>query len=257
MAASTSRRRATSSTVRAIGPGLSWLTLIGTTPRVGTAPTVGLMPATPLSEAGQVIDPSVSVPIDKGARPAATAAPEPEDEPPGLRSNAHGLPVSPPIADQPDVERTDRILAHSERLVVPRMIPPAARSRATSGASVVAGRLARLVAPAVEGRPATSMLSLTRMGTPCSGPRASVVSHARASSRAVSEMASTLRRAVGDSGASRVAIRSSSSSTSTRAGTPRRRKVNTSAKPRSSSTAGTLERRGRASPCLTDTSPAY
>ena len=64
------------STVRAIGPALSWLALIGTMPLPGTDPTVGLIPAMPLSEAGQVIDPSVSVPTARGARPAASAAPQ-------------------------------------------------------------------------------------------------------------------------------------------------------------------------------------
>src|SRR5580698_7025550 len=101
-------------------------------PAAGTAPTVGLMPATPLSEAGQVIDPSVSVPMASGAKPAAKAAPEPDEEPPGLRSKAHGLPVRPPTADQPDVERTERMLAHSDRFVVPMTMAPASRSRPTS-----------------------------------------------------------------------------------------------------------------------------
>ena len=78
-------------------------------PCVGTEPTVGLMPTTPFSDDGQVIDPSVSVPIARGAKPAASAAPAPEEEPPALRSSAHGLPVRPPTADQPEVERTERI----------------------------------------------------------------------------------------------------------------------------------------------------
>ena len=37
--------------------------------------------------------------------------------------------------DQPLVEWVLRILAHSLRLVLPRMMTPAARSRATTGAS--------------------------------------------------------------------------------------------------------------------------
>jgi hypothetical protein len=64
---STSRTRAASRTLRARGPGESWLALIGTTPRVGTVPTVGLKPTTPLSAAGQVIEPLVSVPMATGA----------------------------------------------------------------------------------------------------------------------------------------------------------------------------------------------
>ena len=95
-----------------LGPGLSWLALMGTMPWVGMDPTVGLMPVTPFSDAGQVMEPSVSVPMASAASPAARAAPEPEDEPPGLRSKAHGLQVRPPTADHPEVERAERMLAH-------------------------------------------------------------------------------------------------------------------------------------------------
>ncbi|MOA68111.1 hypothetical protein D3C78_1955780 [compost metagenome] len=44
-------------------------------------PTVGLMPTTPLRDAGQMIEPAVSVPTASGANPAAVAAAEPELEP--------------------------------------------------------------------------------------------------------------------------------------------------------------------------------
>ena len=57
----------------AIGPGVSWLWLIGTTCVRLTRPTVGFSPTMPLSEAGQVIDPSVSVPMAASVSPAATA----------------------------------------------------------------------------------------------------------------------------------------------------------------------------------------
>ncbi|MMZ71442.1 hypothetical protein D1872_348350 [compost metagenome] len=53
-----------------------------------TRPTVGLNPTTPLTAAGQVIDPSVSVPMATGARPMATAVALPEDDPQGVRSGA-------------------------------------------------------------------------------------------------------------------------------------------------------------------------
>jgi len=72
----------------AIGPGESWETEIGTTPLVGTRPTVGLIPTHPLKAAGQLIDPSVSVPIAYAVSPAATAAPLPELDPPAERLSA-------------------------------------------------------------------------------------------------------------------------------------------------------------------------
>ena len=41
------------------------------------------------------IEPPPSVPSASGTIPAATAAPEPPLEPPGVRSSDHGLRVSP------------------------------------------------------------------------------------------------------------------------------------------------------------------
>ncbi len=51
-----------------------------------TAPTVGLRPASEACDAGQVTEPSVSVPTATTARFAAIAAPEPELDPHGVRS---------------------------------------------------------------------------------------------------------------------------------------------------------------------------
>ena len=76
---------AASSTVVAIGPAVSCEWLIGTMWVRLTSPTVGLNPTTPLTEAGQVIEPSVSVPMATGASPIATAVALPADEPHGVR----------------------------------------------------------------------------------------------------------------------------------------------------------------------------
>ena len=80
-----------------------------------------------------MIEPSVSVPIADAARLAATAAPEPELEPPGLRSSTYGLRVCRPRPLQPLDERVDRKFAHSLRFVLPRMTAPASRSRRAIG----------------------------------------------------------------------------------------------------------------------------
>src|SRR5690606_39448337 len=98
-----------------------------------TRRTVGWRPTMPWTLAGQVIAPSVSVPLAAQARPAAIAAPLPEDEPHGLRPLPWGLRVSPPTALHPLVPCDERMLAHSERLVLPSTTPPASRSRAISG----------------------------------------------------------------------------------------------------------------------------
>ena len=59
---------------------------IGIIPSRLTNPTVGLIPTTPFIEAGHVIEPLVSVPIETGANPSATTAALPELEPQGLYS---------------------------------------------------------------------------------------------------------------------------------------------------------------------------
>ena len=80
--------RAASRTVAAMGPAVSWEWLIGTMWVRETRPTVGLNPTIPLTEAGQVMEPSVSVPMAAGVRPRATAAPLPDEEPQGVRAGS-------------------------------------------------------------------------------------------------------------------------------------------------------------------------
>ena len=53
---------------------------MGTIPDRETSPTVGLRPTRPQHEAGETIDPSVSVPMPTAARFAEMAAPVPELE---------------------------------------------------------------------------------------------------------------------------------------------------------------------------------
>src|SRR3990170_6107401 len=118
---------AASATERAIGPAVSWEAAMGMMPRRLTRPTVGLMPTRPLTDAGQMMLPSVSVPTPIDARLAAMAAPVPELEPQGLRSRTYGFFVCPPRELQPDEDRVYRKLAHSLRFVLPRMTAPASR----------------------------------------------------------------------------------------------------------------------------------
>ena len=81
-------RPAASRTVRAMGPAVSWLEEMGTIPLRLTRPTVGLMPTIPFMVAGLTMEPEVSVPTATGQKPAETATPEPELDPPGVRSRA-------------------------------------------------------------------------------------------------------------------------------------------------------------------------
>ena len=48
-----------------------------------------------MSEAGCLIDPPVSVPVEQGDIPAATHAAEPPDDPPGTQFVFHGFLTSP------------------------------------------------------------------------------------------------------------------------------------------------------------------
>ena len=49
----------------------------------------------PFSEAGTRMEPLVSVPRLSGTSPAATAAPEPPEEPPAIRPRSCGLRTGP------------------------------------------------------------------------------------------------------------------------------------------------------------------
>ena len=64
------------------------------TPAVDTQPWRGLKPTTPQNEAGRITEPAVCVPYATGTMPAATAAADPLDEPPGVRSGSCGLTVT-------------------------------------------------------------------------------------------------------------------------------------------------------------------
>src|ERR1700710_2850863 len=86
---------AQSSTVRASGPTVSSDCDSGIAPARLIRPTVVLRPVTPQKCAGIRIEPPVSEPSAANVRRAATAAPDPEDEPPVTRSKAHGLYTGP------------------------------------------------------------------------------------------------------------------------------------------------------------------
>ena len=88
---------------------------------------MGLSPTIPQSDAGWRIEPPVSVPIAHGAVPAATAAAEPPEEPPGTRSGSQGLRTGP----KPEFSVEDPI-ANSSWFVLPSTGAPASRRRVTA-----------------------------------------------------------------------------------------------------------------------------
>ncbi len=119
----------------------------------------------------------MSVPSAMSAKPAATAAPEPPLEPPGVRAGSQALPVRPKCGFSVVMPQ-----ANSCVFALPITSAPAARSAATTGASR-SGSRRKKPEPARVGKPATSIRSLTASVRPCSGPRAPGGS---ASSRAAS-----------------------------------------------------------------------
>ncbi len=111
--------------------------------------------------------------------PAAMAAASPPLDPPGVRSSAHGLFVRPYSALS-----VSHAINCSATFVTPTTIAPAARSRATSGASASPVVPARNRVPVSHGMPFTATALLMLIGTPCRGPRRAPLMTARSDSRA-------------------------------------------------------------------------
>src|SRR5688500_17862081 len=101
-------RIAASTTVRAIGPAVSWLWAIGLIPSCDRSPTVGLRPTTRLWPDGATIEPSVSVPTAAAHRFAAGATADPALEPSGSSESRYGLRLNPPRALHPLIEPKPR-----------------------------------------------------------------------------------------------------------------------------------------------------
>src|ERR1700686_5282622 len=87
-------------------------------PTVGMSRKEGLYPAMPQKAAGRMTEPPVWLPSAIGSMPAATAAAEPEEDPPGVWAGLRGLRVAAGCR-----------LASSVVTVLPRMRPPARGTR--------------------------------------------------------------------------------------------------------------------------------
>src|SRR5512144_2122907 len=86
---------AASATLRVNVPTVSSVALNTLMPAYGIAPRVGLNPTMPQYAAGRITDPFVCVPSAPATCPAATAAADPDDEPPGVCAAFHGFLVLP------------------------------------------------------------------------------------------------------------------------------------------------------------------
>ena len=107
-----------------------------------------------------MIEPFVCEPSAIGTIPAATAAADPDDEPPGVRSGSCGL---------RGLTGTEIGEFSCHRLCRQSRLPPRAISKPRSRHCAAAG-LRSSGEPHSVGQSAVSMMSLTATGTPCSGP---------------------------------------------------------------------------------------
>ena len=162
-----SRAAATSWIDRAMGPlELSSSQPGASRPPLGTRPREAFIPDRPHAAEGIRIEPPPSDPVAMGTMPAAMAAAEPPEDPPGEWSRFHGFLVSPWRAFSVRV-----VQPNSGVLVLPTTTQPAWRSRATREESARAGLASSWRGePCVVGRPAASSRSLTPIGMPASGP---------------------------------------------------------------------------------------
>src|SRR5580658_2130254 len=99
----------------------------GTIPFRLIRPALGRRPTVPQSAGGQRPEPEVSDPSAATHIPAATAAAEPEDEPPVMRSGFHGFPAGPKALMTPLMPK-----ANSCILSLPTMTAPASFNRWTT-----------------------------------------------------------------------------------------------------------------------------
>ena len=93
---------------------------------IGLRPRLGFRPNRPHCAAGMRIEPPPSLPWAIGTIPAATAAADPPDEPPAVRSRFQGLRVGPVATGS-----VEMLIPSSEVAVRPKLTSPAARQRAT------------------------------------------------------------------------------------------------------------------------------
>ena len=84
-----------------------------------TAPYAGFMPTMPQKPAGWRMEPPVSEPSAAIAIPAATAAADPPEDPPGTRDGSRGFFVAPNAEYS-----VDEPMANSSMFVLPTMIAP-------------------------------------------------------------------------------------------------------------------------------------
>src|SRR6185312_11301436 len=124
-------------------------------------PYVGFTPTTPQNAAGCLTLPPVSEPRAISVIPAATAAAEPPEDPPGLRAGSTGLRVGPYA-----LVSVEDPMANSSMFVLATTTAPCARSLVIAVASYGLTYPDRIRDPQVVGMSSVAMLSLTAIAIP-------------------------------------------------------------------------------------------
>ena len=127
----------------------------------GSRPRVGLRPTRPLQAAGMRIDPPPSLACAIGTTPAATNAPEPDEDAPAVWSGFHGLRTGPIRGCS-----ADALKPNSDICVLPSGTRPVDRKTRANAPSARIGRGSHASVPCIVGMPATATLSLMKVGTP-------------------------------------------------------------------------------------------
>lgn len=146
----TSSSAALSRTVRVTTPCTAAPCIISPAPGPsGVSPRPGLRPTRPQHAAGMRVEPPPSLAPAAGTMPAATAAAEPPDDPPGVRVRSHGLRAGPQASGS-----LMALAPNSGRLVLPKIARPASSQRWTTVECSAAGTDCNDRDPLEVGRPA-------------------------------------------------------------------------------------------------------
>ncbi len=154
-----------SRTVRVTTPSTAMFTGRRFEPSMSRRCRDGLRPTSPQHAAGMRIDPPPSLACAIGTTPAATRAAAPPEEPPGVRSRAHGFLHGP--------KRRGSVVAVSPNsgvALLPRLTSPAASRARTIGSLRRETYSPELADPQAVRTPRIWARSFTKVGTPARGP---------------------------------------------------------------------------------------
>ena len=160
------RTNAASSTLRPNGPTVSNRAHSGTTPFSDTRPEVVFSPTRSFHALGMRTDPPVSLPIPLAARPKATLAAAPDEDPPGTAASSFTQGGVAVIGFSPSPEKASSLIC-----VLPRQTSPAIAALRRTSQSRAGTRPSSSFEPASVATPALSKRSFQLTGTPSRGPR--------------------------------------------------------------------------------------